>query len=167
MSKYDKQAESKEQYVINRNERIKDLLKVADVDYETCLEALASSNRGFSVVQARDLDEIYINSYNIEWLRAWNANLDIQPVLDYFAVITYVTDYYAKDDTGTMEIIKAVLSQTDCKDMKERMKLIANTFLTHRQIGEAEACYRLLPNLVLKNSNVACQWLSIGKRPFR
>ena len=34
MSKYDKQAESKEQYVINRNERIKDLLKVADVDYE-------------------------------------------------------------------------------------------------------------------------------------
>ena len=44
------------------------------------------------------------------------------------------------------------------------MKIVANTFLTHRQIGEAEAVYRLLPNMVLKNSNVTCQWLSVGKR---
>ena len=44
------------------------------------------------------------------------------------------------------------------------MKLIANTFLKHRQIGEAEAIYRLLPNMILKNSNVGCQWLSVGKR---
>ena len=128
MSKYDKQAESKEQYVINRNERIKDLLKVADVGYETYLEALASSNRGFSVVQARDLDEIYINSYNIEWLRAWNANLDIQPVLDYFAVITYVTDYYAKDDTGTLKIIEAAVKQCKEDETKDKMKAVANTF---------------------------------------
>ena len=42
--------------------------------------------------------------------------MDIQVVLDYFAVITYVTDYYAKDDSGTMEIIKATLAQTDSKD---------------------------------------------------
>ena len=44
------------------------------------------------------------------------------------------------------------------------MKTVANTFLTHSQIGEAEAVYRLLPNMVLNNSNVACQWLSVGKR---
>jgi hypothetical protein len=44
------------------------------------------------------------------------------------------------------------------------MKMVANTFMTHRQIGEAEAVYRLLPNMVLKNSNVTCQWLSVGKR---
>ena len=39
--------------------------------------------------------------------------MDIQVVLDFFAVITYVTDYYSKDDTGTMEIIKAALEQSD------------------------------------------------------
>ena len=44
------------------------------------------------------------------------------------------------------------------------MKAVANTFMTHRQIGEAEAVYRLLPNMVLKNSNVGCQWLSVGYR---
>ena len=45
-----------------------------------------------------------------------DGNMDIQIVLDYFAVITYLTDYYAKDDTGTMEIIKAALEDTASKD---------------------------------------------------
>ena len=93
--------------------------------------------------------------------------MDIQIVLDYFAVITYVTDYYAKDDNGTMEIIKATLAQTDSKDLKERMRIITNTFLTHRQMGEAEAVYRLLPSMLLKKSNVACQWVSLGTKEER
>ena len=120
---------------------------MADVNYNDYLKALATSKTGYSVVQKRDLDEIFINSYNIEWIRAWNGNMDIQVVLDFFAVITYVADYYAKDDTGTMEIIKAVLAQSETKDIKERMKIISNTFLTHRQMGEAEACYSLLPSM--------------------
>ena len=40
---------------------------------------------------------------------------------------------------------------------KERMTLVANTFQTHRQIGEAEAFYKLIPNLKLKDSNVTTQ----------
>ena len=43
-----------------------------------------------------------------------------------------------------------------------KMALVANTFQTHRQIGEAEAFYKLIPNLKLKDSNVTTQWLSIG-----
>ena len=93
--------------------------------------------------------------------------MDLQVVLDYFAVITYVTDYYSKDDTGTMEIIKATLAETESKDLKERMKIIANTFLTHRQMGEAEAIYRLLPSMLLKKSNVVCQWVSLGTKDER
>ena len=54
----------------------------------------------------RDVDEIYVNNYNPEWLVAWNANLDIQPVLDFFAVITYITDYWAKPDEGLTTILK-------------------------------------------------------------
>ena len=86
------------------------------------MESLRASKYGYSIVQRRDLDEIYINSYNIEWIRAWNGNMDIQIVLDYFAVITYVTDYYSKDDTGTMEVIKFVLEQSNAKDVKEKMR---------------------------------------------
>ena len=34
-------------------------------------------------------------------------------------------------------------------------------------MGEAEACYRLLPSMLLKKSNVACQWVSIGSKEER
>ena len=92
MAKYDKQAESQEEHQANIEKRVKDLCEAAKVDYDMYLKALSTSKTGYSVVQKRDLDEIYINSYNIEWIRAWNGNMDIQVVLDYFAVITYVTD---------------------------------------------------------------------------
>ena len=91
----------------------------------------------------------------------------IQIVLDYFAVITYVTDYYSKDDTGTMEVIKAALQQSDAKDVKEKMRTVSSTFLTHRQMGEAEAVYMLLPSMTLKKSNVGCQWVSLGMKEER
>ena len=118
-------------------------------------------------MQRRDLNEIYINSYNPEWIRAWNGNMDIQIVLDYFAVITYVADYYAKDDTGTLEVIKAALAQSNSSDLKERMRTVSNVFLSHRQMGEAEAVYRLMPSMTLKKSNVGCQWVSLDTKEER
>ena len=95
MGKYDKQKETKEEHAKNRTKRIEELCEVAGVDYDLYIEALRTSKSGHSIIQKRDLDEVFINSYNIEWLRAWDGNMDIQIVLDYFAVITYVTDYYA------------------------------------------------------------------------
>ena len=44
------------------------------------------------------------------------------------------------------------------------MKNVAYAFLTHREICEAEAFYKLLPDLLLKNSNVTCKWLFIGSQ---
>ena len=134
---------------------------------EEYLKALGTSKSGYSIVLQRDLDELFINSYNPEWIRAWNGNMDIQIVLDFFAVITYVTDYYSKDDTGTLEVIKAALDQSDAKDIKEKMRTASNAFLTHRQMGEAEAIYKLLPSMTLKKSNVACRFVALGKEEER
>ena len=156
--------ESIEQYKLNKKRRIIELLKMADVTLEEYENALSFTNVGYKIVHERDVTEIYINTYNKEWIRAWNGNMDMSPCLDYHAVITYISDYFGKDDTGLMELIKTVVKENDCQTTKEQMKLVANTFMTHRQIGEAEAVYRLLPNMVMKQSNVTCQWLSIGRR---
>ena len=93
--------------------------------------------------------------------------MDIQVVLDYFAVITYVTDYYSKDHTGTLEIVKAALYQSEAKDVKDKMRTVSNAFLTHCQMGEAEAVYKLLPSMTLKKSNVGRQWVYIGSKEER
>ena len=86
MERYDKQSESSQDYKINIEERTRELVQMAGVEYDEYLKALGTSRAGYSIVNQRDIDEIYINSFNSEWLRAWNANLDIQVVLDYFAV---------------------------------------------------------------------------------
>ena len=156
--------ESVQTYRLNKKRRIEAVLEKAEVTLTEYENALSFTRVGYLVIHERDVTEIYINTYNIEWIRAWNGNIDVSPCFDYHSVITYISDYWAKDDTGLMEVINAIIQQLPSETLKEQMRQIANTFLTHRQIGEAEACYRLLPNLVLKNSNVACQWLSIGKQ---
>ena len=109
MKKYEKKTEKKEEYNTNRNKRILELWNVAQVSESDYLMALSYSRASYSYHQKRDIDEIYINSYNPEWLRAWDGNIDIQPCLDFFGVITYVTEYFSKDDTGTLEVLKQVI----------------------------------------------------------
>ena len=167
MDCHNKDNESAEEHSEGRKLRIIKLCQKADVKYDEYIEALETSTSGYSVVLARDLDELFINPYNREWMKAWNANMDIQVVLDFFAVITYVTDYYAKDDTGKADVIKQMLKESQCQSLKEKMRIVANTFLTHRQIGEAEAVYRLIPHLTLTMSNLRCQFVSLGPKAER
>ena len=156
--------ESEETYRINKRKRIDAILHKADVIVTDYIDALSYTRKGYKIVLSRDVTEILINNFNIEWTRAWNGNTDIQPCLSFHEVITYIHDYIGKDDTGVGEVINAVVKESTSEGIKEIMKEVANTFLTHRQIGEAEAVYKLLPNMLLKNSNVACQWLAVGKR---
>ena len=170
MGKFEKQSEIPgDDHDDSKAERIQEACKLADVKYDEYVAALGQTDHGYSVVLSRDVDELYINSYNAEWLRAWDANLDIQVVLDYFSVITYITDYYAKDDTGTMETIKKVMKdpRINCQDLKERMKKLANTYLTCRQMGEAEAVYRLISSMNLSMSNIGCQFVALGPKEER
>ena len=141
-----------------RRQRINELLKKADITELDYYAALKYNPRGYRVVQKRDIDEMMVNSYNPEWLRYWKGNMDIQVCEDFFGVITYVTEYFTKDETQTMKIIKEVLEQNPDDSTREKMKKIVNTFMKARQIGEAEGFYKLMPDLLLKNSNVSCQW---------
>ena len=58
----------------------------------------------------------------------------------------------------TPELLDLFLLRTTQIQIKNR---------AHRQIGEAEAFYKLLPGLLLNNSNVSCHWLPLGKKDDR
>ena len=57
---------------------------------------LSHSTKGFAVVLKRDIEEVWTNSFNHEWLEIWDSNLDVQVALDMYAIVTYITDYYLK-----------------------------------------------------------------------
>ena len=93
--------------------------------------------------------------------------MDIQLCLNYFAVITYISDYYSKDDSGTLHHIKEALKNSEDDTLRSKLSLVANTFLTHRQIGECEAYFRIIPNLTLKSSNIEAMFIPTGFKKNR
>ncbi len=141
---------------------LNDMLRKLDIPYTKYKEALQTSERGSTVVLKRTIKERYVNNYNPLFLAAWNANLDIQFCHDSYAVITYICDYYGKDDSGMTEMLKEALQTAKGKGKKDQLHALKSAYLTHRQIGACEATYRLLPNLHMKDSNISCVFLSTG-----
>ena len=124
--------------------------------------ALSISIKGTIIVLKRTPQEIWINNYNPEWIRAWNANIDVSVCLDYYAIVTYITDYYTKDESGTLKPVLEKLKACDSSSLKQTMRTLANTFLTHRQVSEMEAYYRIFPDLHLCSSNIGTVFVAGG-----
>ena len=87
--------ESPEEYQKNIRERIDKVLKIASagrkrpityMEYE--MAVIQQPRKGSEVLLRRDIDEIFINNYNAEWIDIWDANLDVSPVYDYYGTIT-------------------------------------------------------------------------------
>lgn len=93
--------------------------------------------------------------------------MDIQPCLDFFGVITYITDYYMKDDSGTLKFTKEVLEESANAPLKDKLCIVKNTFLTHRQIGESEAYYKLFQHLHNSHSNISAVFIPTGFKKNR
>ena len=156
MSKYPK-GNTDIDYKANRGKRIDLLLeKAGNYSYEDYIMAIKKSRKhGSTVLLQRDIDETKVNNYNPEWAIAWNSNHDIQPTLDFFGVITYVTDYFLKPDEGITQFLKEAAATLKSEpNQQKRCQQMANTFLTHRQMGEVEAYYKIFPHLNLKYSSV-------------
>ena len=152
-----------------RKDRLYEVLKEAKIEgknFEECNEkytkALQITSHGYSVILKRDIDELNINNYNEEWIICWDGNMDIVFCMDFFGIITYITDYYMKDESGTLKLIEEALKQSDDDPIKSKLKLVKNTFLTHRQVGESEAYYKLFPFLHLSYSNIGTQFVLTG-----
>ena len=103
--------ESPEEYKQNIRKRIDEVLKKASaggepITYQIYERAVIDQSRkGSEVLLQRDIDEIFINNYNAEWIVAWDANIDISPVYDYYGTITYITDYFTKVGSNIYNII--------------------------------------------------------------
>ena len=102
-----------------REERLDIILHAAEIEGRSFLErnknyveALSISSKGYSVILKRDVDEIIINNYNAECIKCWSGNMDRQVCLDFYAIITYITDYYMKDESGTMKVINEALANS-------------------------------------------------------
>ena len=126
--------------------------------------ALSVCRHGTKVVLKRNLQDIFVNNFNPDWMIAWDGNMDIQPCLDYFSVITYMTDYVCKAETKTTQILKDVKKAKKKENASSRdlMYALAQAYLTSREMGECEAYYKLDKNLHFKQANVKTIFIGSG-----
>lgn len=141
---------------------IPEFLSELEIGEEDYYRAISVSVNGVSIVLKRDLDEIFVNPYNPEWINAWNGNMDFQCCLDYFQIISYITDYYMKSEGQLIDILMEAAKEVKKKNLSEQMKTLTHAFLQHRQVSLSEAVYSLIPNLHLKDSNIKSQYIATG-----
>ena len=58
-----------------------------------------------------------------------------------------------------MEILSEALKNCESDHLKDKMITLMNVFITHRQMGEAEAIYKIFPDFHFKDSNIATVFL--------
>ena len=147
---------------IDESMTLGDFLEGLEISMQDYKWALSISTRGPKVVLKRTLAERFVNNYHPQYLLAWNANMDIQFCFDPYAVITYISDYYGKDDSGMGELLTAALRECKGATDEDKLKVLRRVYMTHRQIGACESIYRLISSLLLKNSNVVTKFVQTG-----
>ncbi len=110
-------------------------------DYCVYAEALSTSN---VILLKRDPKEAWVNGYNPDLLRAWNANMDIQFVLDSFSCIMYMLSYISKPEHEMNDFLKTVIKgvrETNINE-EDEMKHIMQAYSKHRQVSAQESVAR-------------------------
>ena len=132
---------------------IQQILNSLEITLDKYLWALSiSSTNDFEIHYKRPPDSCFVNNYFIDGLKAWKANLDIQPVLTSYGAVNYLCSYLSKqEDEVSLAMAEAAREAKESNASKfEQMKKIARAYTTHREISVQEAVYHILPELNLR-----------------
>ena len=128
----------------NTDMSLDDLLEKAEVSESEYTQALEVSSKGNVVVLRREPNECSVNNYNPSVMLAWQANMDIQFVLNAYACVMYVASYIMKTERSMGELLKRVATEARTDELKVQLRKVGSAFLTHRELSAQEAAYRLL-----------------------
>ncbi|XP_016359458.1 uncharacterized protein LOC107701841 [Sinocyclocheilus anshuiensis] len=119
-------------------------------EYEKHIEALSTSSL---LVMERRPQDCWVNGYN-PMLRAWNANMDIQFILNPYSCIMYMLSYISKAEHEMSDYLKRVIKDSSHDNLSDRecMKQVMNAYSKNREVSAQEAVARTC-SLKLKSSS--------------
>ena len=134
---------------LTQNEILNDI-GIAEQDYEWAISI--SSDSDYELHLKRPLDSCFINNYFIAWLKGFAANVDLQPVFNYYKCITYVCSYFTKDENECSQAILNAAKEAKESNLRVRdgLKKIGAAFLSTREVSAQECVYRCMPELWLR-----------------
>ena len=132
---------------------LQEILEKESIDEELYLKCLQSSSlRGTSVILERDIEDCNTNNCNLDCIKLWRANMDIQYVADPYSCIMYVLSYVMKCENGMSEILKRVGKEFKDETIQNQMKKILSTFANKREVSVHEAVKRVLSQWLFRKS---------------
>lgn len=107
------------------------------VDYTEYLNAIRSSISKKKVFFKRTVKDTRINSFNLDILRLWQANTDMQYVIDPYAVCVYIASYIMKSQRGMSMLLQNAVQEMKQGNLsiREKLRVISNKFLNHCEIS--------------------------------
>nr|XP_034326029.1 uncharacterized protein LOC105328139 [Crassostrea gigas] len=121
-----------------------------------------------SVVLRRNPSELWTNQYNPCLLKCWDANMDIQFVLDPFSCIVYIISYISKSEREMGMVLKQtkIEAEEGNESARTTLKKIGSAYLNHREVSAQEAVYRVC-NLKMKECSRKVVFVPVGENPTR
>ncbi|XP_061601162.1 uncharacterized protein LOC133463585 [Cololabis saira] len=131
--------------------------RYSNVSFNTMLRSLGINQSIFeeaynriatktTIVMKRQINEVWVNQYSKPLLKCWDANLDVQYVVDAFACIVYIISYISKQERD-MGLLLGNAQKEASKDgnvsAKEALKSLGSVYLHSRDVSAQEAVYRL------------------------
>ena len=105
------------------------------------MEVLHQCSEGTTIVLEKKRSDCTINPHV---MRAWQANMNIQFVIDAYACVMYIASYMMKNEKGVSELLKQVGNESRTEDITEQLRLLGSAFLYNQEVSAQEAVYRLL-----------------------
>lgn len=111
---------------------------------------------------------MWTNQYNECLLKCWDANMDIQYVLDPFSCIVYIISYISKSEREMGMLLKQTKIEATEGNLsaKQTIKKIGSAYLNHREVSAQEAVYRVC-NLKMKECSRKVVFIPVGENPTR
>ena len=131
---------------------IEEVLQQANVSKEDYIKALSISKAGRTVILKRTPAEQRVNFYSPAILRAWEANMDIQYIVNAYACVMYVASYVLKAEKGMSKLLHDAAKEIDRETIRQQLRKLWSVFLINRQLSAQEATYRVLSMALRKCS---------------
>ena len=114
-----------------------DFLNNLQLTEESYILAIRHTLKRATLCLKRAPSEIRINNYNSVLLNAWQANMDIQYILDPYACATYILSHITKGQRGMSRLLEKASeeAQSGNKDITNRVRHIGNKFLNAVEVS--------------------------------
>ena len=131
-----------------------EFLTEIELSFEEYKKSVQASLRARTIFLRRTPQEVTINNYNRNTLFAWQANMDIQYVLDAYACATYIVAYISKGSRGMSKLLAQASAEVRAGNstVSESMRHIGNQFVNSVEISAQEAAYLALQMSLRKSS---------------